>query len=176
MFRRHRLAEQWPLLAFVALSVVFAGCSSERPASPLSPGAQTPDSRLGVLLVQPSGAVQSTGQVIDGAVGGTSGAGRYTLTIPPGAFQGTQTITLQPACGSNLEVVCKPEGLQFSIPATLEMNVAGSTVDASDATILWYDPANATWVDMHGMYQSGKHSVTALIPHFSTYSGGRGGW
>ena len=90
------------------------------------------------------------------------------MTIPPGAFQGTKTITLQCASGNQLEVVCLPEGLQFSIPVRLEMNVAGTEVDAANATIYWYDPTHNTWVDMHGTYQSGKHAVTAQLPHFST--------
>ena len=176
MNRRTQSIGQWTILAVATLVLLVAGCSSERHAIPSAPAGQVPDSRLGVVLGLPASSSASHGNVIDGAVGGTISTGRYTLTIPPGAFNGTQTISLQSSGGNQLQVVCLPEGLQFAVPATLEINVAGSTVDAGDATIYWYDPDQGVWVDMHGVYQSGKHSVTALIPHFSTYSGGRGGW
>ena len=174
--RRTRPLGTWLAFGIMAATLIVSGCSSDRQGNPLAPAGSNPDLRQPSPTTLDAGGIISRSKDIDGAVGGTVGNGRFSLTIPAGAFVGTRTISVQVSAHGPLQVVCQPEGLVFSVPASLTLNVAGTGIDASNATIFWWNPTTLAWVDMGGVYQSGKHQVTAAIPHFSTYKGGRSGW
>lgn len=112
---------------------------------------------------------------VNGLVGGTVQNGRYKVSFAPGAFAGSQNITVTDANLPSGAVELGPHGLNFSGEVTLEINLNGTSWDSPHATIDWYDPSSGTWVDMHGTYDASTHRVTATLPHFSTYRP-RAGW
>ncbi len=176
--RSHSLMA-WPVLAGLALFLALTGCSSDKTLGPLDAGRTSVNTSLATPLAQSStpDSVHSVSAVIDGAVGGKISAGRFKLFVPAGAFQGVRTITLQPTNGSkNVQCQCLPEGLQFDVPATLEINLGGTNADGPDATVYWYSPSAANWVNIGGTYDGNGHKVSASLHHFSIYAGGRAGW
>lgn len=132
------------------------------------------------------GASNSTGPTptassaeIDGSVGGSLQAGRWTVVVPPGAFSGVGTVTLtvpdRTAIACELDI--KPGSLnKFVTPVLLSFSTQGLNVDPAALTLYWYDPQTKTWVDVHGTGDSGKQTVTAPLWHFSIYKAGKAGW
>jgi len=116
---------------------------------------------------------------IDGSMGGVVRSGRWTVTVPPGAFSGVGTITVSVADRNALvcDLDIKPGSLnKFALPVALSLSTQGLPVDPTTLTIYWYDPLTKTWVDVHGTGDSGKQTLTALLYHFSTYAAGKAGW
>jgi hypothetical protein len=162
------------LAVFAAL--LIQGCSSERNETLLGPRAQALSGGPAVLSAFYLGD-GSVSQSINGSVGGQVSNGRFTLTVPAGAFTGTRTITVALSEVDELQCELYPEGLQFSVPATLAISLSGTSLDDdSAATVAWYNPGAAVWVDMNGAFDVATHSVRAALPHFSIYRGIRAGW
>lgn len=113
-----------------------------------------------------SKACLSDGRFI-GPTGGTLSAGVYSLHIPAGALSSTVEITMnQENCG-HWPVRLGPEGLQFTIPATLEFNASGEP-HPDRMTVAWWNPSTSSWVD-----QETRRSDTVVltdISHFSRYT------
>ena len=114
-------------------------------------------------------------QRIKGADGGEVVNGRYRLWFAPGAFTGTETITITDPGTADGQCVLGPEGLHFSALVTLTIDVNGTVFDSPVVTIEWWDPTAASWVDMYGLYSAYSHNVYIVLPHFSTYRP-RAGW
>jgi hypothetical protein len=181
------------IMVLIAGLALVAGCSSDRSLAPPidKPSSGEPEfARIlgstgphaiaqGALLGAKVAQSQPTGFPIDGSVGGTVQVGRYTLVFPPGAFLGTQTITVSESLAPYVGCKLGPEGLQFKVPVTLKMNLQGSSIDDAAATIFWLNNAmggGTTWVNIGGSYDAQNHTVVTLLAHFSEYRGGRAGW
>ena len=198
MNRRMRVPHGLLALMAVSLLLAMAGCGADRQAGPGSPvlstdqgiwvtelassgvgplaqGVKTP--KGGDPAEGAAGAVAPSSATIDGKLGGVLSNGRITLVIPPKAFKGTQTISLEVNnAGGYVECQLLPEGLKFDRPVQLSMSLLNTTGDTQATTIYWYDPAADTWVDMLGVYDLSAHSVVAGLQHFSDYRAGRAGW
>ncbi len=195
-----RTLATYGILTLVGASFLLAagGCGTDRGAAPGSPvlssdegiwvrdlasggvgplaqgdltptGGRTPGSA--------SGSIAPSATTINGAVGGVVSNSRITLVFPPGAFAGSQTISLdvKNACGY-VECHLFPEGLKFDQPVQLSMSLLNTTGDLQSTTIYWHDPATDTWVDMLGAYDPLTRRVVAKLHHFSDYRAGRAGW
>lgn len=182
------------LLALAAALPLFSGgCGQSSTPDPAAPGAGGSSSQFflapegslapaalgtaGTKGTAPSAAASPTTATVDGSAGAVLTAGRFRLIIPPGAFEGTQTIRLEPGTGTYVECRLYPEGLAFDVPVTLSMDLSGTT-GATDrnATIYWYDPVAGSWVDVGGTYTLVDRSVSTPLEHFSDYRAGRAGW
>ena len=113
---------------------------------------------------------------IDGSKGGSLALGRYSLTVPAGAFPGTENITLEVANNGYVECHLYPEGLTFDVPVLLTMDLQATVGNDRGATIFWHDTTTDTWVDQSGVYRLLDKTVTAELHHFSDYRAGRAGW
>jgi hypothetical protein len=185
-------------LMVVSLLLAVAGCGTDRQVAPSSSvsasdqGVWVKDlasSGVGPLAqgVKPpkgggstgnaAGTIAPSSATINGAVGGVLSNDRFTLVLSPGAFAGSQRISIE-VNNANGYVECYlfPEGLQFDQPALLSMSLLSTTGDSQATTIYWHDPATDTWVDMMGTYDASAHSVVARLQHFSDYRAGRAGW
>jgi hypothetical protein len=198
MTRHARTTVKLLALTAVALVLGLAGCGTDRSVAPPTQAMGIDGGQWAQATAAPgtNPSAKGTGNgnawgagernrdfsvsiPIDGAVGGVVSLGRCTLTLPPGAFEGTQTITMECDDAGGLECRLYPEGLQFSQPVQLTMLLLGAPIDGPGATIYWWDPMAGSWVDMMGTYNPKGHTVTADLHHFSTYSpgkGGRAGW
>lgn len=140
-------------------------------------GGSTPEAPEAESTVAPADDSHSVSAIIDGSRGGTVTNGRYRLVFPAGAFEGTETITIEDANNGYVECHLYPEGLTFSKPVTLQMSLMGTTgIGDSQATVYWHDPIAGTWVDIGGSYVAPAQSVVAYLEHFSEYRSGRAGW
>jgi hypothetical protein len=167
------------LFVFVAVGLVLglAGCGADGRLTAPAPGQGTVQAGVNpVVQKSDSPKVNTISVPIDGAIGGVVAIGHSILTISPGAFVGTKTITMECDNASGKECRLYPEGLQFSRPVQLTIKLRGSAIDGPGATIYWWDPMAGLWVDIMGTYDANGHTVTADLQHFSVYRGGRAGW
>ena len=140
-------------------------------------GGATPEVPEAESEIAAAAGAHSVSATIDGAVGGVVTNGRYRLVFPAGAFEGTETITIEDANNGYVECHLYPEGLTFSKRVMLQMSLRGTTgIGDSQATVYWHDPVAGTWVDIDGSYVAPAQSVVAFLEHFSDYRSGRAGW
>ena len=149
------------------MDYVTAPVAAEPDSSPVDVSGSTPTS------------ITATARM-DGNEGGTVRAGRFSVTIPAGAFVGPATVTL---CVPDPDVmICElsisPKAAnQFKVPAqlTADLSSVGMT-DASEYTNYWYDPARQTWVSLVAKSRCSGTLITTDLQHFSTYGSGKAGW
>ncbi len=166
-----------------------------------------------ILVVRPDGSVEWTQPPVEGNVYPTSGpgstgrkisvsktvegergawmqCGRFYLSIPAGAFEGTGeiTVTMEDSTVMICDAEISPKELnEFLRPVKLALCVDGADVSADTVAIYWYDPEKRDWIDMGcdrdlsddpdvtGPYGNVRGIVT-ILHHFSRYSGGKAGW
>lgn len=179
------------VLAFTAIAVmIVAGCSSlptqptgaasgSRAANPallgLSPGDNTSTSPSTAPAGPTAGVVSATSsKTINGLLGGTIAAGDFTVIVPPGAFLGTATITVNQPDVTKLQVnlgISPASMNHFLLPVLLVANASSMNPQLlSVAFISWYNPATGQWVPVAGSNVSLLNlTVSAPLFHFSTY-------
>ena len=104
--------------------------------------------------------------------------------MPAGAFAQGATVTMQsagvfpaptsntgPLIGTGAGVQISAGGVQPSISPKLTLGYTpGATItDAQELVIAYYDPVDAVWVPLPSTVNTTADTVTAAIPHFSTY-------
>jgi hypothetical protein len=182
----HRLRRPLALAVVAALTLVaLAGCAA-------LPTAPTPDPQsdatlvslvrapgnaglIGDLLDGATGLVQSTVETISGTVGGVVTKGRFTVEVPPGAFDGTGDITIEVPDPEvllvNLHIAKVPN--DFNVPVTLEISFAGleGGFDTNPAyfSIFWFDEEAKRWKMLPSVVDLERQTVSTQLDHFSTY-------
>ena len=161
-------------------SVAMAGSTAGRltTGSPSSNGAAAP------LRVPGMGRPPlSISRTIDGSVGGAVVAGRWTVVVPPGAFNGTGTISVTVPDASVLSCTLdiSPASLNgFARPVGLVCDANGvETADFWSLVVGYYDPALGKWTQVtNSRQQPGSLTVEAPLWHFSSYGvvSGKAGW
>lgn len=130
------------------------------------------------LLPLPDGGLVASAE-IDGAKGGTLHAGRFTVTVPRGAYTGTATITCRLPDSTlmlcDLEISPSTTD-RFAVPVVLSLDTGDLPVDNGTLSIFWYDPSVAAWRAMPTTVDSGAKWVSTALGHFSRYCGGKAGW
>jgi hypothetical protein len=125
--------------------------------------------------------------LIDGAQGGVVTVGRFSVIVPPGAFVGTGTVTINVpdqavvACELDIDT---PAAAGFDEQISLVANCQGVTnVDLSDCGTLQLDASASVWRSVDGSIVHLENStVVAPVPQSSTSYGianvleGRAGW
>ena len=190
------------LAALLGAVLVLAGCSK----SPLSPGE---GGTLGRLMPPPVAAISEDGSVsyvwapvaeragdpapegdhsrqlsascdIQGERGGTVQAGRFTVILPAGAFDGPATVTL--SMPDSTVMICElsitPDTANmFKVPAELVADLSSPEVsDAHDFTMYWYEQDKAHWQNLFAKSRVNGSKVTTTLEHFSKYAAGKAGW
>ena len=116
---------------------------------------------------------------IDGAKGGSLHAGRFILTVPRGAFDGTATVTCRLPDSTmmlcDLQISAETPD-QFKVPVVLSLDTRDLGVDDSTLSIFWYDPSVTGWRAMPTTVDSKESVVSVALTHFSRYCGGKAGW
>jgi hypothetical protein len=185
-------------MAAGAAALVLAGCG-EPPTAPAPPEPGSASGSPSVLFVgadgsfsyvdattdallagsrggsAPSRSLTTTAKV-DGGVGGKLSCGRFVVTVPPGAFSGTGTVsmTLADSALAVVDLSISPNALnRFAVPVQLSYDPRGLAL-VSPVTIFWLD--HTKWVGLPTRPQLGTGFPTADLQHFSKYSAGKAGW
>jgi|SRR5688572_7685734 len=115
---------------------------------------------------------------INGVIGGSLSCGRFTLTIPPGAFTGTGTVSMKMADTTLafVDLNITPATLNnFKTPVPLAFDASGLGL-TDPITIYWYDSSRKRWVDLSARLDSKTGLPTVYLRHFSPYGAGKAGW
>jgi hypothetical protein len=117
---------------------------------------------------------------VAGSRGGAVRAGRFSLKIPPGAFEGdaTVTITMPDTTVMVCDLSIAPLSANgFKVPVVLTADLSSTDLpDASTLTMYWYDPSGLTWVNCSAKSRTMGALVTMSLEHFSRYAAGKAGW
>lgn len=134
----------------------------------------------------------SAWKLVDGDDGADVQCGRFFLSIPPGAFQGSGMVTMSTLDSTIMicDVEIHPEGLnRFTKPVRLSMSTTGANCGTDSLTMYWYDPVARDWVDLGAdkdlsdnpecagaPYPANMTGIGTSLGHFSRYGGGKAGW
>ena len=122
----------------------------------------------------------SGGALISGAQGGRVTVGRFTVDVPPGAFQGTATILIAVPDSRRLQCTLDilPALEKFDVPVKLTVDGSGGdVVDAKDWVLVTWDVKTRSWRKLPGCGVSSSE-VTGWLPHFSQWGvvDSKAGW
>ena len=107
----------------LALSLTAAGCVADTPTIPArDPGARAPSSALLPILARCEPLPYASDVETIGRAGGQLQVGPHRLTIPAGALDAPTVITAEAPTGNEVVVRFSPDGLRFSVPATLTLS------------------------------------------------------
>lgn len=163
------------------VTTILMACSTER--SPLAPVAAAPAPEAGLAsdfgqLVRNFGLMTcaplpaATASKLIGPAGGTLQIGPHVFTVPAGALDRPVLITAHAASDYHNRIKFGPEGLQFAIPASLEMSYAnclGANVLVSKHIAYTTDLLQILEV-LSSTDNLREHRVTAPVRHFSEYA------
>jgi hypothetical protein len=116
-----------------------------------------------------------------GSVGGVVSAGRWTVRVPAGAYDGTGSITVRTASATatNVDLSIQPASLnRFARPAMLTAQFPRGT-NLTGYVIERYEPASNRWEAVPGSTVDAVNArVSAPLDHFSLYRvvQGKSGW
>lgn len=106
-------------------------------------------------------------------LGGQLSCGPSKLIIPPGALSGPTGLYMSATTDgvNTIDYNFYPHGLEFLIPATLELSWSCLKKMGADEIILYYwDDTIEEWVEeTRGVWDAKKKKVTIEINHFSSY-------
>lgn len=182
---------RWIRNALLALGLALAGCG-ETPITAPGPDAGAAPQLIALsdgatAFVAPpdmtalaSGTMTQAGvtssATINGAVGGRLTCGRFAVTVLPGTFSGTGTVTMtmpDPTV-SVVDLSISPSTLNsFKVAVALSYDPSGLALTAP-VTIYWFD--GKKWVDLVAKADSKTGLPTVSLKHFSPYGAGKAGW
>lgn len=127
------------------------------------------------------GADQTTSRELGGEKGGgslESADGMASISIPAGALDTvtTITVTVLPKTAETTSNVYDfgPDGLEFQVPASLNIKYAGPPLaEGKKAVLAWYDEKAGQWVDIPGsqlLNVQGDSRVLAPVEHFTRFA------
>jgi len=182
-------ARRTAALAIVTVlgAVALAGCAALPSAPQGAPGTiearlvRAPESAglVGDLLGGTTGTVtgltQTTLESISGTLGGTVRTGRFSIVVPPGAFDGTGDISIDVPDSNallvKLHITQVPN--EFKVPVTLKVsyeNFDGNPeADPSYYKIFWFDEEAGQWRMLQTVVDTKAKTVSTELEHFSTY-------
>lgn len=124
----------------------------------------------------------SGSKLINGLLGGTLQVGRFTLVVPPLAFSGSATISINVPDASQMKVelnIFPASANHFRLPVVLSSNVSGAVLPLiSELETVWFDELAGVWRPVPGSAVNvAGLTVYAPLYHFSTYGvQGKAGW
>lgn len=153
-----------------------SGCRDTSATSPL----RTNPTRMGLLspptdslFVCAADTIVASDTAIIGPLGGTLTFGPHSLVIPPGALLTPRTIIATAPADGHLTAVLEPSGLQFILPAVLNLGYAQCNPQPSNTLSIVYlnGPLGQILSWLPSVLHLDTHTVSAPIPHFSVYAG-----
>jgi len=185
----HRILRSTLLTALTLAGAVWlAGCSS----APMGPGSNEVKNPVFLTAAPPAAGTFSAGAAtsglsgsaaIDGALGGSLQVGRFSLTVPAGAYQGMATVTINVPDATIVRCqlgITPMSANQFTIPVVMRSDCTGTdALSAASLCEIWYDAAADVWRQVPGSTPDiVNFDVIAPLTHFSEYGviEGKAGW
>jgi hypothetical protein len=121
---------------------------------------------------------------IQGKDGGTLTTGRFTVIVPPGAYNGKSEISITVPDPKQLIVeleISPASANNFKVPVQLIADCKGlvSATELDEVTILWFDEETEKWYEPSDPIRDHQEKTVQMgLSHFSTYGVvmGRSGW
>lgn len=107
-----------------------------------------------------------------GPDGGTITSGPVKLIIPQYALGETTEICISSVNQNLLIAEFSPAGLTFSVDATMEWDLTGSSAEdnADNVTTIWYNPVTQLWEEIVTEPPIDPNTTKTFIEHFSKYA------
>ena len=114
---------------------------------------------------------------VDSEDGGRLEHSIFSVDVPSGAVDASTQFELKVEENAGVRVSLFPEGLQFSRPVKLSMDLSEIVgFEGPGMTVYWWDPAEGEWVNIGGEWDNDTRTLSIELWHFSDYSAGRAGW
>jgi len=112
---------------------------------------------------------------VNSTEGATLSNGRYSMTIPAGAFPGsTEYKITQDPNNPHLTCVLEPHSVEFSSPVIVKFDLSGTDASQhSDVRAQWFDEGTQRWFDVPSEWDPDTQILTGYYDHFCH---GRAGW
>jgi len=188
--KRNGLRRLAALGAMLALAASF-GCSPLPTAPPLATNT-TPKGGVQLLRddddegedgrirlpddpreIEPVEPVDSAEKMLPGVVGGVVAAGKVTVEVPAGAFDGMGMVkvTVLDSVTRHCRLEITPGGLNhFDVPVKLTFDCSDFTYDELRRSgVQWFNPVEQQWVQVDTYMDFTKGTVSARLEHFSEY-------
>jgi hypothetical protein len=113
-----------------------------------------------------------TGSAVIGSLGGQVTFGPHVLIVPPLAVLTPTTISARTLPGDTIAVAFQPQGLQFLVPATLQLSYAQCQNQPDSSLSVVYVSDDLQWLLqlITSIDLPGQHKVSGSITHFSVYA------
>ncbi len=113
---------------------------------------------------------------IDGSTGGVARVGRFTVTVPAGAWSGMGTVSIQVPNPDVVQCELDVTGVPNAFARLVTLEVDTRQTGASDPGVVWFDPGTGKWYLLAA--SGSRESQTVTLRHFSKYGcvGGKAGW
>ena len=115
-----------------------------------------------------------------GALGGVVAGSRYQVTVLPLSLTEATTISIREYSPDIIDFELLPDGTQFLVPVTVEIDYAGTILDPAHPdyegelpVLLWLDPPTGLWELIPGVDNPLTKKYTVLLGHFSRYKLGQ---
>lgn len=187
MFRTKLWSKYIPLLACIAIALVYWGCAdgtSPTSADRLTEGQVVLSPNFVQIFPGPNGEPDpylqhgsrqnnSSSEVISAQFGGSLSNGRVTLMFPPGALDQDTEITLIMDDNGLFVTDLSPSPLQFNVPVTMTFELDGTSAEGKSANtyIAWFNEAKGNWEIIDNLPPPNADKIRALVDHFSKFSG-----
>jgi hypothetical protein len=163
--------------ALIASTLAVFACSDSAPLAPQ----QSADSAMvafsnGSTLSSAGGLAHcavngvSTAARMIGPKGGTVKIGKHRLVIPRGALRDEVLITATTVAGQVNQITFGPHGLQFAVPARLEMRYDNCNVPTGEVRIAYVGGGGVILYYVPSDDNGPKRKVVGSIDHFSDYA------
>ena len=168
------------LLLALGAALLF-GCAGlpTEPSQSLAPGdyIDAPNWAGTGTAEQPVGLVKEIKkkQQVSGTTGGTVTAGRFTVDVPQGAFDGDGEISVEVPDSTMLRVSLHITGVpnDFDEPVALVVDwedaIGELEPDPSSLQMAWFDEVAGKWVIIPSEVDLRNKTITSYLEHFSDY-------
>ena len=156
-------------LTILATAVTLASCvGSREPTAPEPRSGLLPPIGLPTLLSCPT-TEEKVGEAVIGPEGGVLRVGPHALFVPAGALSQPTTLHGTAPVGNYVELKFEPEGLQFAVPASLNVSYRHCGLGGLFLSVVFVDDGLNILEILPSRNNIFEQRVRGEVSHFSSY-------